>query len=350
MCALNPREVCITWAAFQDWPADTQIPKRSDADTDPRKINDKLRSGYWKGGQYWVTRIMPTGIVQGKTRAPEIRLKEPLARTRCRDCRRWSALVKDKNGNWYDAGVCQFHRWHNIDGNHNNLEEVTLGEHGTYSSVLPKKLREKLQETLDNPEAKTAAEELALCKAMLAGYLEKKGSERDADTGENGLERAESFAAVLKISKTIAEIAATQAIMDKQRDGSLEMRQVLVLLDAAVSAIITHLGVKADQRTVLLTILPELPWPQGVARVHGSEGLIGKKGQLLLPKPPAQRKDQEVTAAWPALADSYRKDVAPIVDAVIIGGETRDPQMHGDGLHFLAVDLPDREVNAEREF
>jgi len=161
-------------------------------------------------------------------------------------------------------------------------QEVALGS--VYKSHLPPELVKHVTEIINNPDGMGAKEELATAKA-LAGNLMKALA-----GAEGGLGDPKHALLAIQAMDKITTIAEKQAKISEKQDAKLGYKQVLVLISATVEKLLMQLGRNDDAKQLFLTILPDLPWPAGVARVTGAEGLIGQKGQLLLPAKPAEKK------------------------------------------------------------
>lgn len=268
--------------------------------------------GFWKDGKYYVKRIK-LRTRQGRrelTSSEEyITLSEPLARNKCqfyggntrRGCRNWSRIVNIE-GKWQSMGHCWRHR--HFDGSQALV--LTLGRNNIYARVFPRDLQDKLVTLLNSEESKSVLGEIGVLKLLLENFLSKQAKTINED-GTTGLSDHTTLGVFAKISSLIGVLAKTQSEIEKQRENMLDIKHILILLDALVNWLLKKFGRSDDPRNLLLEALPELPWPQGVARVNGAEGLIGQRGMLLLPNPQADEPG-EVNVDWARLKTTYGQD------------------------------------------
>lgn len=210
---------------------------------------------------------------------------------------------------------------------------VTLGK--VYNSGLPPELVKHVTSILADPDGMAAREELAMAKALGALML-RKFSE-----AEGGMD-AKMAATAINVMDKITTIADKQAKISDKQDSKLSYKQVLVLISAAVERTLQVVGKSEDARNMLYTILPDLPWPSGVARVHGSEGLVGAKGQLILPQKPAEKKliidadfeglDVKYEPEGKVITEEQRKELQgfPVDPSVFDGALRRAPRIQKD--------------------
>ncbi len=192
----------------------------------------------------------------------------------------------------HSSGIyCKFHGKSN--------KEVRLGS--VYGAGLPPALVKHVTQIIENPDGMGAAEELAMAKAItntvMSTLMESPDWAQNPKIGEY----------IVKMLDTVTTIAERQSRISDKIESKLTYRQVLVLLSAAVEATLRSIGSNTDAKSVLFSLLPELPWPAGVARVTGAEGIIGSKGQLLLPKPPSE-KELAVDATFEGLQTEPRHE------------------------------------------
>ena len=325
-----------------------------DQNPNPGRSFSTPRGGYYRDGKYWAKRMC---VAPYDT---EVRLPEHIERWRCGytksdgtgdACQRWSCVAKI-NGKWQSLALCPVHmkkaRRKDFEGRELTLE---LGKNGLYSRVFPQDLRTKLALIIDTNETRSLVSEIGLVKLLLERFLENKASEVDQE-GKRGVDDMSTLAVVSKVSSLLANLTKTQADIDKQRENMMDIKQILVLLDAACNYLIKKFGKNTDARNLLLEMLPELPWPQGIARVSGAEGLIGRRGNLLLAKPREEQATPEVTANWSALDKNYRPDDNQMdvvtADAVVLP-ERENPERDSARVENVRVENgenPERETNA----
>ena len=279
------------------------------------------RGGWWETGADGVSRFYVWRVCTGGLSRADDEIVIPasqggkLERWRCgytcrrsgSECKKWAA-VKFIDGKWITIRYCCWH----IKGR--QKYDVTLGKNGLYSKVFPTSMRERLCAIMDQPEAKNVSQELAVLKLFLENFLERQAKTfaQNADGGassESELMTNTTMGVVAKLAALIGGLAKTQSDIDKQKENMMDIRQILVLLDAAMAWMLKRFGRGEDQRNLVLEMLPELPWPQGVAKITGSEGLIGVRGNLMLPKSKEEQAEPEVTATWASLEAPVREDV-----------------------------------------
>lgn len=274
-------------------------------------------------------RLMSWRICKGaRYRHRPIGLPYPIERKICkgvtrhgRPCTQYTAVVQNDEDQYVSLDYCKHHL---------HTCEVTLFVNNTYADVIPDRLRRKVEAVLDSPQAQNLTEELALVKALLAAYLERQ-------TVDDNVESLETMAIVTKVSGLISNLAANAANIAKQRENMIDVKQALIIVDACIAACMRELGKTVDRRELFLKILPELPWPQGVARVNGAEGIIGPRGALILPQPPKKTDVVTIEAGWSRLEERVVEPVAPA---------SAHPELTD---HFEKVPLTPFEINAHLE-
>lgn len=254
-------------------------------------------SSFYKENKYYDSNVSLPRDSYNETRKHE-HLKIHIERTRCsvHGCLRYTTVrcISTSPPTYYSAPTCNVHG--------GSQPEVKVGE--TYKSHLPKNLVEHVDKILKDPDGQGLREEAAIAKALAARVLKSL-----SETAE-GFDSITNAAASLKILGLVADLSGKAAEVSAKLDNSLTHKQVLVLLSAATEFMIKYFGRTDDARFVLLNMLPELPWPSGVARVSGVEGLIGQKGQLLLPAKP-ENKQHEITADFPGLTELANQPCTP---------------------------------------
>lgn len=238
-----------------------------------------------------------THMPDGKGRFKD---RPPMVRTRCKLCTKMTMLHEDDEGDLCNATYCCFHK------KYERRREFHLGSEGIYKDLFPQSFQKKLDKVLNDPEAGKIDNELALARSLFARMLEVF-QQQDAAFGDPKM-----IGMSLKITEMVTKIAERKANIDRRSEDRLNYKSVLVLLDACVNWMLGNFGKDSSEgrsRELLSKMLPDLPWPSGVAKLHGSEGWVGKRGALLIPTA-AETRDKEIVvrADWPALQQKYQND------------------------------------------
>lgn len=192
---------------------------------------------------------------------------------------------------------CQYHL--------KKRSEVALGS--VYKNHLPPELVKHVTDIINNPDGMSAREELATAKAITATLM------RSFTSNEGDFDDPKKAAFMVQMLDKVTNIAEKQARISEKQDTKLNYKQVLVLISATVEKVLQVLGKNDDPKHLFLTVLPDLPWPAGVAKITGAEGLIGRKGELILPQKPAEKK-LIIDAEFEGLDSTPREQAKPILE------------------------------------
>lgn len=150
----------------------------------------------------------------------------------------------------------------------------------TYTDSFGQTAKDKMAELLNDKSLGELREEFALAKTMLAAV----GRTLSKDVAAAESMPVAKAAVIIKLLQSVTQIGKTMNDVEQQRNYAVSYRVVLLLLDAAIKTVTRRLGFpEIDSKAVLMEILPELPWPTGVARLEGAEHLFDDKDNLTVP-------------------------------------------------------------------